>query len=354
MLGHLRDVNETLDPLGHGDERPERHELGDLAADDVAGGVLAGEHLPGVFLAGLQREADPLALHVHVEDLHLDLVAHLHDGPGVVDVLPGELGDVHEAVHAAEIDEGAEVHDAGHDALAHLTGRQRREEGVALLGLRLLEPGPPRQDDVVAVLVELDDLALEVLAHVGLQITHTAQLDERGGQEPAETDVEDEPALDDLDDGAGDDTAFFLDGLDLAPRPLVLGALLGELQAAVLVLFLEDEGFDLFVERHDLAGVDVVADRELLGGDDAFGLVADVEEDFVLVDPHDLAADYVTVVEGDDGRFDGCGEVVGCDVVIDDLPRLKALCECAATGHVVVCHVLVVVPSLRFRPGGRP
>ena len=47
--------------------------------------------------------------------------------------------------------------------------------------LRLLEPGPAGQHDVVAVLVELDDLGLERLADVRLQVTHPAQLDERGG-----------------------------------------------------------------------------------------------------------------------------------------------------------------------------
>ena len=44
-------------------------------------------------------------------------------------------------------------------------------------------------------------------------------------------------------------------------------------------------------------GFDVVADRELLERDDAFGLVADVDEDLVLVDAQDVAADDVAVVE---------------------------------------------------------
>ena len=57
--------------------------------------------------------------------------------------------------------------------------------------------------------------------------------------------------------------SFFLDLLDLAPGPLVLGPLLGEDQAAFLVLLGEDEGFDLLAHADDLAGIDVVADREL-------------------------------------------------------------------------------------------
>ena len=176
--------------------------------------------------------------------------------------------------------------------------------------LRLLEPGPAGQHDVVAVLVELDDLGLERLADVGLQVADPAQLDERRRQEAAQADVEDEAALDDLDDRALDDAVVFLDLLDVAPGPLVLGPLLGQDQAAFLVLLGEDEGLDLVAERHDLVGVDVVADRQLAGGDDALGLVADVEQDLVPVDLDDGAVDDLAVLDLDHGGVDGVVE--GC------------------------------------------
>ena len=121
---------------------------------------------------------------------------------GMVDVLPRQLGDVDEAVHAAEVDEGAEVDDRGHDAPAALAGLEVDEELAALLLLGLLQPGPARQHDVVAVAVELDDLGLDAAAHVRLQLADPAQLDQRGGQEAAQPDVDDEAALHHLDDRA--------------------------------------------------------------------------------------------------------------------------------------------------------
>ena len=72
--------------------------------------------------------------------------------------------------------------------------------------------------------------------------------------------------------------------------------------------FCENERFDLLAERHDLVRVDVVADRELLGRNDAFGLVSDVEEHLVGVDLHDRSGDEVAVVELDDRRVDRVGE----------------------------------------------
>src|SRR5690606_36510126 len=128
-----------------------------------------------------------------------------------------------------------------------------------------------------------DDLGLDLLAHVGLEVAHPAELDERGGEEAAEADVEDEAALDDLDHRAAHDAVLLLDALDVAPGPLVLGPLLGQDQATFLVLLLEDEGLDLVAEADDLVRVDVVADAQLARGDDALGLEADVEQDLVLV-----------------------------------------------------------------------
>ena len=117
-LGQLGDVHQALDALLDADERTERHQLGDLARHDLADRVGAGEVPPRVFLSRLERQRDPLAVHVDVEHLDGDLVADLDDLGRVVDVLPGQLGDVHQAVDAAEIDERAEVDDRGHDTLA--------------------------------------------------------------------------------------------------------------------------------------------------------------------------------------------------------------------------------------------
>ena len=286
-LGQLGDVDQALDAVLDAHERTERDELGDLARDDLTDGVGPGEVLPRVLLRRLQRQGDTLAVHVDVEHLDGDLLADLDDLGRVVDVLPGQLGDVDETVDAAEVHERTEVDDRGHDAGADLALLELLEERRAHLGLGLLEPGTARQDHVVAVLVELDDLGLDLLADVRLEVADATHLDERGGQEAAQADVEDESTLDDLDDGAGDDAVLFLDLLDRAPGALVLRTLLGQDQTAFLVLLLEDEGLDLVADLDDLAGVDVVLDGQLARGDDALGLVADVEQDLVPVDLDD-------------------------------------------------------------------
>lgn len=175
------------------------------------------------------------------------------------------------------------------------------QEVLTNLRLSLLEPRTTRQHNVVAVLVELDDLGLDLLTHVGLEVTDSAHLNKRGGKEATQADVDNKSTLDDLDDGTGDDAVFFLDLLNRAPGALILGTLLGQDQTTFLVLLLLNEGLDLITDVDYLKGVHVVLDRQLFGRDDTFGLVTDVKEDLVAVHLDDGPRDDVAVIEVLDG-----------------------------------------------------
>ena len=312
MVGELGDVDQALDPGQDLDEGAEGDDLGHRAAEHVAGAVGADHALPGVLLGLLQAERDALAVAVDVEHLDPHGVADRHHLGGVVDVAPGKLGDVDQAVDAVEVDEGAEVDDVGDLALDHLAGLEATEDLLAHLLALFLEHGAPREHHVVAAAVELDHFALERLAHELVEVVDAADVDQRGGQEAAHPEVEDEAALDDLDHVAFDRFARLGGGLDAAPGLLEAGALLGEDQAAVGVFLGEDEGVDLLALLDLVGRVDRLADRELVRGDDPLRLVADVDQDLVLVDPHDLALDDVALLEGDHRR-----RVVGDDLAVD-------------------------------------
>src|SRR5258708_2045183 len=88
-----------------------------------------------------------------------------------------------------------------------------------------------------------------------LTIEDTTPFDQRRGQEAAQADIEDQAALDDLDDGALDGLVLLLELFDGAPGALVLRTLLGQDQPAFFVLFGEDQGLDLIADGHNLIGV---------------------------------------------------------------------------------------------------
>ena len=98
--------------------------------------------------------------------------------------------------------------------------------------------------------------------------------------------------------------------MDPAPGALVLGPLLGEDQSAFVILFVEDEGFDLLADRDNRRGVDVGPNRELLGRDQTFGLVSDVDHGTVGIDGDHGSFDDVAFLELDHRLIDGGFEVV--------------------------------------------
>ena len=102
-------------------------------------------------------------------------------------------------------------------------------------------------------------------------------VDLRAGQERADADVDGEAALDALDDAADDDLALGVGLLDLVPDLHLLGFFARE----------DDVAFAIFgaLEQHvdDVAGLHgdlAVLVEELVERDDAFGLVADVDDHF--------------------------------------------------------------------------
>src|SRR3954454_25124555 len=107
----------------------------------------------------------------------------------MVDVAPRQLRDVDQAVHAVEVDEGAEVDDVRDLALDDVAGREPVEDRLAHLLPLVLEDGAAGEDDVVPRAVQLDHLAAELLAQELVEILDAPDVDEGRRQEPANAEV---------------------------------------------------------------------------------------------------------------------------------------------------------------------
>ena len=204
------------------------------------------------------------------------------------DAAPRHVGDVQQAVDAAEVDERAVVGDVLDDAAQDLALGERVERVLLLLRVLFFEEHLAREHDVAALLVDLDDAHAQFLAAQRVEVADRAHVDLRAGQERAHADVDGETALDALDDAADDDLALRVGLLDLVPDLHLLGLLAREDDVAFAILGALEQHVDDVARLHrDLAGlVD-----ELFDGDDAFGLEADVDDDFGRRDFDDGALD---------------------------------------------------------------
>ena len=162
---------------------------------------------------------------------------------------------------------------------------------AALVVALLLDQFAARKDDVLALLVDFDDLEFVGVADELRQVLRRDDVNLRRGQKRFDADVDEQAAFDDGLDLAGDGAAFVANGEDFVPVLLELGLFLGEDDHAFLVFEFFDEDIDFIA---DFDGFDVV---KFVAGDDAFAFVADIDEDF-------LGADF------DDGAFDdlACGK----------------------------------------------
>ena len=160
LLGpaHLGDVDQAFDARLQLHERAVVGDVGHRALEAGADRILGLDAGPRVGLQLLHAEADALRLGVDADDLHLDRVADVDDLARVVDAPPGHVGDVQQAVDAAEIDEGAVVGDVLDHAVDDLALGQLGDDLGALLGARGFQDLAAGDDDVAAPAIHLEDL----------------------------------------------------------------------------------------------------------------------------------------------------------------------------------------------------
>src|ERR1035441_3073358 len=256
------------------DERAIGHEVDDAAFDFGAHGVLLFDGVPRVGELLLEAQADATFLAVDVEHDHVKVLADLEDFGGVADTAPAHVGDVQEAINAVEINEGTEVGDILDGALADVARGHFAKELLAALVAFLLDQLAAGEDDVLAFLVDLDDLEVVGIADVLGEVLWGEDVNLGGGEKGLDADIDEQTAFDDGFDFAGDGAALVADGEDAFPVLFELGLLLGEHDHALLVFELLDE--DIYLVA-DLDGLDVF---KFVSGYDALALVADVHEDF--------------------------------------------------------------------------
>ena len=162
LLGpaHLGDVDQAFDARLQLHEGAVVGDVGHGALDAGADRILGLDRLPRIGLQLLHAERDALRLGVDADDLHLHRVADVEDLGGVIDAAPGHVGDVQQAVDAAQVDEGAVVGDVLDETVDHLALLEAGDDVGALLGARLFQDRAARDDDVAAAAVHLEDLEL--------------------------------------------------------------------------------------------------------------------------------------------------------------------------------------------------
>src|SRR5215471_9077450 len=291
LLGprHLGDVDEPLDARLELDERAVVRDVGHAALEAGADRELGFDALPRIGLQLLHAERDAVGLVVDLDDLDLHLLADVEHLGRVIDAPPCDVGDVQQAVDAAEIDEGAVVGDVLHHAIDDLALLEVLHQLLALLGAGLLEHGAAGDDDVAAAAIHLQDLERLRHVHERRDVADRPDVDLAARQERDRAiEVHREAALDLVEDDALDLLVALERLLELAPA--LLAARLVARQHGFAERILDPLEIDLDGVANFQLGLASGA-SELADRDAALGLEADVDDGHVFFDCHDGALD---------------------------------------------------------------
>src|SRR5688572_15839268 len=274
---HLGDVDEPFDARLELDERAIVGEADDLARHTRADRIAIGHVRPRIVDELLVAERDALGRGIVLEDDDVDLVVDFEELGRMTDAAPRHVGDMQQAVDATQVDECAVVGDVLDRTLQHLAFGERVQRVLLLLRVFFLEENLAGEDDVAALLVHLDDAHPQLLAAQRVEVADGTHVDLRARQERADADVHGEPSLDALDDTADDDLALGIGLLDFVPDLHFLGFFAREHDVAVAIFRALEQHVDRVARLH---GHFAALVEELIDADDAFGLVADVDDDF--------------------------------------------------------------------------
>src|SRR5690606_1535005 len=195
------------------------------------------------------------------------------------------VGDVQETIDAAQVDERTVVGEVLDRAAHDRAFLQLLEQLGALGAVFLPDDRTARNDDVVALLIELDDFEFEGLAFEIRRIAHGSHIDERARQErPYEIDLDGKAALHAAIDDAFDDLLLLERLFEPRPGARTLGLLARQTGFARAIFDAVERDFDVVADADfDLTALVL----ELLDRDNGFALQTGIDENDVRADIDD-------------------------------------------------------------------
>jgi hypothetical protein len=129
---HFGDVDQAFDAIFDFDEAAVVGDVGDLAEQARGRRVAAVDVVPGIIAQLLQTQRDAHALAIEAQDADFQLITDFDHFGRMTDALPGHVGDVQQAVDAAQVQERTVVGEVLDHTLDHCTLGQALDQVVAL------------------------------------------------------------------------------------------------------------------------------------------------------------------------------------------------------------------------------
>jgi len=294
--GHFRDVNQTFNTGFQLHEGAVIGDVGDTALMHGADGIHFFNSIPRIGLQLLHAKADAVGVLVDLDDLNLDGFADRQDFRRVVDATPSHIGDVQQAVNAAQIHERTVFGDVLDHTVNGLAFGQVADNFGTLFCTRFFKDRTTRNNDVATATVHFQDLERLLHAHQRASITHGTHVNLATRQERhSAAQINSKAAFDTAKDRAINAGLGRIGLLKTIPCFFAASFLARDLGFAAGILNAVQIHF------HSVADVDVrllAGVREFFQIDAAFHLVADIDDGLARFDRDNPAFDNRTLFGG--------------------------------------------------------
>ena len=173
---HFRNMDQPFNARLQFHEGAVIGDIGDPAGKLTFGRIFGFHAFPGIGFQLFQAQRDALGFGVEADHLNIDGLANLQHFGGMIDAAPSNVGNVKQAIDAAQINKGTVIGDVLDHALENLAFSQIGNQLGPGFGAGLFKDRTPGNNDVVALRVHFQNLERLWGVHQRRDIAHRADI----------------------------------------------------------------------------------------------------------------------------------------------------------------------------------
>jgi len=249
--------------------------------------ITFSDSYPRIFAQLFQAQGYTGTFAVELQHFNSDFVAHVDDFARMLNAFPGHVSDVQQAVNAAQINECTVVSEVLNDTFNFHAFLQVFQQLIALCAVFGFDNGTTRNNNVVALLIQLDYFKFKLFAFQVQSVTHRTNVYQRTWQERTNTvQLNSEAALNFAVDNTGNSFSIFVSFFQRDPGFVTFSFLTGQqsFTEAVFYCVQSNVNFVTYLDFQLALGV-----FELLSRDGGLRFQTSVNQYYVFVDSNNNA-----------------------------------------------------------------
>ena len=226
---HFGNVNQAFNAFFDFNEAAVVGQVGHATGQFGTFRITLSDSYPRIFAQLFQAKGYTSTFAVELQHFNSDFVANVYDFARMLNAFPCHIGNVQQAVNAAQINECTVVSEVLNDTFNFHAFLQVFQQLIALCAVFGFDNGTTRNNNVVALLIQLDYFKFKLFAFQVQSVTHRTNVYQRTWQERTNTvQLNSEAALNFAVDNTGNSFSIFVSFFQRDPGFVTFSFLTGQ------------------------------------------------------------------------------------------------------------------------------